>query len=59
MEGGMNELIRYRLERANEMIAAAEDNLKMKQYRTSVNYPHLKEGACTPQGTNFSRSTDC
>lgn len=37
MEGSINELIRYRLERANEMIAAAEDNLKLKQYRTSLN----------------------
>lgn len=33
----MKELIRYRLERANEMLTAAEDNLKLKQYRTSLN----------------------
>lgn len=37
MEGSIKELIRYRLERANEMLVAAEDNLKLKQYRTSLN----------------------
>ena len=37
MEGSINELIRYRMDRANEMLVAAEENLKVKQYRTSLN----------------------
>lgn len=37
MESGMNELVRYRLDRANEMLVAAEGNLQLKQYRTSMN----------------------
>lgn len=37
MEGSVNELANYRIERAKEMLRAAEDNLKMEQYRTSLN----------------------
>ena len=37
MEGSIKELAVYRMERAEEMIKAAEDNLKMEQYRTSLN----------------------
>lgn len=37
MEGSLKELIFYRLERAREMLCAAEENLRMKQYRTSLN----------------------
>lgn len=31
MEGSIKELANYRLERAKEMLAASEDNLKVKQ----------------------------
>lgn len=37
MEGSIKELANYRLERAKEMLTAAEDNLSVKQYRTSLN----------------------
>lgn len=37
MEGSVKELANYRLERAKEMLQASEDNLGMKQYRTSLN----------------------
>ena len=37
MEGSVKELAAYRLERAEEMLKAAEDNLNMEQYRTSLN----------------------
>lgn len=37
MESGMKELICYRMERAEEMLAASETNLKAEQYRTSLN----------------------
>lgn len=37
MEGSLKELSEYRLERAKEMVQASEDNLKMKQYKTSLN----------------------
>ena len=37
MEGSIKELAHYRLERAKEMLQASEDNLSMKQYRTSLN----------------------
>ena len=33
----MKELAAYHLERAEEMLKAAEDNLNMEQYRTSLN----------------------
>ena len=37
MEGSVKELAAYHLERAEEMLKAAEDNLNMEQYRTSLN----------------------
>lgn len=37
MESSIEELICYRMDRANEMLVAAEENLKLKQYRTSLN----------------------
>lgn len=37
MEGSIKELAYYRLERAEEMLRASEDNLGIKQYRTSLN----------------------
>ena len=37
MEGSLKELAVYRMERAEEMLVAAEDNLKFEQYRTSLN----------------------
>lgn len=37
MEGSLKDLAVYRLERAKEMLIALEENLKMKQYRTSLN----------------------
>lgn len=37
MEGSLKELANYRMERASEMLAAAEDNLKIGQYKTSLN----------------------
>ena len=33
----MKELAGYRMERAKEMLSAAEDNLKISQYKTSLN----------------------
>lgn len=37
MESSVKELIQYRMERSKEMLVAAEENLKTKQYRTSLN----------------------
>ena len=37
MEGSIKDLAIYRLERAEEMLCAAEDNLNMNQFRTSLN----------------------
>ena len=37
MEGSLNELAKYRMERAKEMLVAAEENLKIGQYKTSLN----------------------
>ena len=37
MGSGIKELARYRMERAKEMLAASDENLKMNQYRTSLN----------------------
>ncbi len=37
MEGSLRELANYRLELAKEMLDAAEDNLKIKQWKTSLN----------------------
>lgn len=37
MEGSLKELVGYRLERANEMLSASENNLKMGEYKTSLN----------------------
>lgn len=37
MESGLKELSIYRLERAKEMLLAAEENLKVNQLRTSLN----------------------
>lgn len=37
MESSLKELVGYRMERAKEMLSAAEDNLKIGQYKTSLN----------------------
>ncbi|MCD8371605.1 MAG: HEPN domain-containing protein [Clostridiales bacterium] len=37
MEGSLKELSYYRMQRAEEMLTASEDNLRVKQYRTSLN----------------------
>ncbi|MCM1127755.1 MAG: HEPN domain-containing protein [Lachnospiraceae bacterium] len=37
MEGSIKELAGYRLERAREMLSAAESNLEIGQYKTSLN----------------------
>ena len=37
MESSLKELAGYRMERAKEMLSAAEDNLKIGQYKTSLN----------------------
>lgn len=37
MEDSLRELACYRMERAEEMLAAARDNLNLGQYRTSLN----------------------
>ncbi len=37
MEGSLKELAQYRMERAKEMLVAAEKNLKIGQYKTSLN----------------------
>lgn len=37
MENSLNELAKYRLIRAKEMITASEENLKCNQFRTSLN----------------------
>lgn len=37
MEGSLKELAGYRLERAKEMLSASENNLKIGEYRTSLN----------------------
>ncbi|MDR0948373.1 MAG: HEPN domain-containing protein [Lachnospiraceae bacterium] len=37
MEGSLKDLTLYRIERAKEMLSASKDNLKMKQFRTSIN----------------------
>lgn len=37
MEGSLNELAFYRMARAHEMLIAAESNLQIQQYKTSLN----------------------
>lgn len=37
MEGSIKELAEYRLTRAREMLSASEDNLRIGQYKTSLN----------------------
>lgn len=37
MEGSLRELAEYRMKRAEEMLLAAEENLKIGQYKTSLN----------------------
>lgn len=37
MEGSLKELAKYRMERAKEMLEAAEGNLNIHQYKTSIN----------------------
>lgn len=37
MESSLKELAGYRMEREKEMLSAAEDNLKIGQYKTSLN----------------------
>lgn len=37
MEGSLEELSQYRIVRSKEMLIASEENLKMNQYRTSLN----------------------
>ena len=37
MEGSLKELAVYRMDRAGEMLLAAEENLRIGQYKTSLN----------------------
>ncbi len=37
MEGSLKELAGYRLEKAKEMLSAAESNLEIEEYKTSLN----------------------
>lgn len=37
LENSIKELVYYRLERTKEMLYASEENLKIHQYRTSLN----------------------
>lgn len=37
MEGSLRELADYRMDRAKEMLHAAEDNLKIGQWKTALN----------------------
>jgi uncharacterized protein (UPF0332 family) len=37
LESSLKELAEYRMERVREMLVAAEENLKIGQYRTSLN----------------------
>ena len=37
MEGSLKELAGYRLERARDMLPASDNNLKIGEYRTSLN----------------------
>lgn len=37
MEGSLRELAGYRMDRAGEMLLAAEENLRIGQYKTSLN----------------------
>jgi uncharacterized protein (UPF0332 family) len=37
LEGSLKELAKYRMERAKEMLEAAEGNLNIRQYKTSIN----------------------
>ena len=37
VEGSLNELARYRMEKAKEMLSAADGNLNIGQYKTSLN----------------------
>lgn len=37
MEGSLKELAGYRLERAKEMLSASDNNLKIGEYKTSLN----------------------
>lgn len=37
MESSLKELAGYRMERAKEMLSAAEGNLEIGQYKTSLN----------------------
>ena len=37
MEGSLKELAKYRMERAKEMVEAAEGKLNIRQYKTSIN----------------------
>lgn len=37
MEGSLKELAKYRMEWAKEMLEAAEGNLNIRQYKTSIN----------------------
>ena len=40
MEGSLKELAGYRLERARDMLSASDNNLKIGEYRTSLNRPY-------------------
>ena len=43
MEGSLNELAGYRMERAREMLVAAEGNLGIGQYKTSLNRSYIMQ----------------
>jgi uncharacterized protein (UPF0332 family) len=48
MEGGIKELVLYRLERSKEMLDASIDNLKMSQYRTALNRSYYRNQKQVP-----------
>ncbi len=60
MEGSIKELVQYRVDRADEMLRAAEENLKANQYRTSLNRSyyaifHAMRAANTLEGFDSSK----
>lgn len=50
MEGSLRELAGYRMEKAKEMLSAAEGNLEIGQYKTSLNRSYLCYFSCNASG---------
>ncbi len=60
MEGSLKELAGYRMDRAGEMLLAAEENLRIGQYKTSLNRSyyaifHAMRAANIIKGFNSSK----